>query len=79
MAGLESMPEEAPAGDSQANGFIERGVQSFEMQLRTLKSSTEARLQTKIPVNHPMCSYMALHAADLLNKYEVSKDGRTAW
>ena len=77
--GLETNHEEAPIGECQSNGFAERAVQALEMQARVPKLSTDARLQARIPATHPLFSYMVAHAADLVNKYEVGRDGRTAW
>ena len=64
---------------SKTNAVGERGVQSVEDQVRVLKLELEDRLGVRIPVSHPIMTWMVPHAADLLNKMEVGHDGRTAY
>ena len=44
--------EHSLVGDSQGNGFIERGVRTIEEMVRTIKLDLEARLSQKIEVKH---------------------------
>ncbi len=71
--------ENSKVYDSQANGIAERAVQSVESQVRTLMLALQKRLEVKIPVTHKIVTWMVEHAADLLNKYHVGSDGRTAF
>ena len=41
--------------------------------------STEGRLGVRIPNDHPLMSWIAEHATYLLNRYQLSTDGRTAY
>ena len=68
----------SPVAESQSNGVIEKAVQEIETQARTLMSALEARLQVKIPWDHPMASWLVEYAATLLNLYREGKDGKTA-
>jgi hypothetical protein len=70
--------EYSPVGASASNGVIERGIQSIEGQVRVLKDALEARWSVKLPVDHPVLSYLVEYAAVLLNRFEVGKDGRTS-
>jgi len=71
--------EQSPVGSSQSNGIIERAIQSFEGLLRTLKSGLEAKWKAEIPDGHAIYSWMSEYSAFLLNRYEVSSDGKTSY
>ena len=75
----ETILENSPKGDSKANGVAERAVQAFAEQFRVVRAALQQRLGAKIPGNHCLTSWMTEHAADLLNKYHVGVDGRTAY
>jgi len=75
----ETLVELAKRYDSQSNGIAERSVQSVEGQVRTLKLALEQHLNGKISVPHVIMTWMVEHAADLLNKFAVGEDGRTAY
>ena len=44
----ETLLENSPVGDSQANGQIENGVQRIENQFRAIRLALEARLESKV-------------------------------
>ena len=69
--------EEAPVGESQSNGVIERGVQTAEGQIRVLKDALEARIESKIPAQHNLIAWLVEFAAVLVNRYEVGHDSKT--
>ena len=71
--------EMSPVADSQANGFIERGIQDMEGQVRTIKSDFESRTGEKIPSNHDFVPWMVEYAAVLLNRAKVAEDGKTSY
>ena len=75
----ETIVEWSPAHDKDANGMAERGVQAVEGLARTLKLELEDKLRHKIPVDHPVVTWLIQHAADMLTKLEVKKNGRTAY
>ena len=75
----ETLVELSKKYDSQSNGVAERSVQSVEGQVRTLKMALERHLESKLSVSHPATTWMVEHAADLLNKFAVGEDGRTAY
>ena len=66
-------------GESKSNGVAERAVQQIEDHLRTLKSAYEARLDARVPMNHPVMHWMVGHASHLLSKYMIGPDGRTGY
>ena len=71
--------EESPVGESQANGAIERAIQSVEGITRTLKDAVEADHGTELDSGHPVIPWLVSHGASLLNHCEVGVDGRTAY
>ena len=75
----ETLLENSPVGDSRSNGIAERAVQSVAEQIRVLRASLEGKIQAKLPGTHPVTTWLVEHSADLLNKYQVSADGRTAY
>ena len=78
MRASQTIIENAPTGDSRANGRAERAVQQVEKQTRTLKLAVEEELG-KFSVKHPCFAWLVLHAADVYNKYQVGADGLTAY
>ena len=79
MKGIRLVPEESPVGQSASNGTAERAVQQIEGQVRTVKLALEDRLQADIPSGHPVMAWLVSHAADLLGKFGVGRDGRTGY
>ena len=71
--------EHSPVGESQSNGLIERGVRSIEEMTRVLLLDLSDRVGHPISVSNPILSWVVEHAADLLNKYHVASDGKTAY
>ena len=76
---FEAVPEVSAVGESASNGKAERAIQSFEDQLRTLKSALDSRLKTKVPVNHPVMRWLVEHSANVLNRYSLNTDGMTPY
>ena len=75
----ETIVENSKVYDSQSNGTAERAVQSIEGLTRTLKMALERKINQKIPCSHPLVTWLVEHVADVMNKYNVGKDGRTAY
>ena len=75
----QTIVEQAPKGSKGSNGVIERAVQSMEQQVRTMKSALEERMGVRVDVRHPILSWMCDYAGFLLNRLEVSADGKTAY
>ena len=75
----ETVIEHSRVEDSKTNGFIERGVRSFEEQLRVMKLDLEARIGEKLEVDTRMMAWLVEHSTDILNKFQVSRDGKTSY
>ena len=54
-------------------------MQTVEGQVRAMLLALESRLDAKIPVTHHVIAWLVEHAADVLNKFAVGIDGRTAY
>ena len=57
-------------------------MQSLEGQVRVLKDALEARIGCELTgprEGEPILSWLVEFASVLLNRYEVSKDGKTAY
>jgi hypothetical protein len=71
--------EYSPVGSSASNGIVERCIQSVEQQVRVLKSSLEDRWKVHIPARHSVVAWLVEYSAFLLNRFEVGRDGKTAY
>ena len=67
-----------PARESKSNGAVERAIQTWKGQMRTMRLHLEDRLKSKIGVDHPVLSWLAVWACDVMSRYRV-RDGRTAY
>ena len=72
-------PEMTHPGESQSNGLAERSVGMWEDQFRTLKHALELRLKHRLPMAHPVTSWLVEHTAWVLNKFHLDSDGRTGY
>ena len=77
--GAKTLAEQAPKRSKGSNGVVERAVQSVEVFLRTLKSALDERMGVKINTKHPVLTWMCEYASYMMNRLEVSADGRTAY
>ena len=57
---------------------LQKAVQIVEGRLRNLRSAIEARLDARIPSDHPTLRWLVERAASLLNRFKVHADGNTA-
>ena len=59
--------------------MVERGVQSVEGMMRTMRSALEERITGKVEVDDSIWPWLVEYASYLLNRLEVGKDGKTAY
>ena len=74
----ETVPENAPKGESQANGIAERAIQDVEGLLRTLKVAVERRLGIRLKPSDAIMPWLVEHCGTLINRCRVGIDGLTA-
>ena len=68
-----------PVGSSKSNGIVERAIQSVQGMIRTIRSDIEGRWGVKIDATHSIWPWIAEHAGFLLMRFEVGRDGKTAY
>ena len=71
--------ENSPVSDSRANGAAERAVQAVGEQVYVLRHALELRVGRRLPGHHPVTAWLIEHAADMLSKFLVGDDERTAY
>ena len=71
--------ENSPVGSSQSNGVVERGIQTVQGMIRTLRSALEDRWGVKLEADHVVWTWMVEYAGWLVTRGEVGKDGKTAY
>ena len=71
--------ENSPVHSSGSNGVIERAIQAVEEIARVVRNALEKKWKTKIIGKHVLWAWLFEYGALLLNRMEVSKDGKTAY
>ena len=71
--------EFSPVGSSASNGVVERGIQSVQGQIRTLKDGLESRWKREISAVECVVPWIVEWSAHVLNRFEVGKDGKTSY
>ena len=64
---------------SVSNPRVERAVRKWRGQFRKMKKHLEARIKKKIPPDHPMVPWLVTWAGEVIQKYHLRDDGRTAY
>jgi hypothetical protein len=75
----ETVPIESPVRASKSNGKMENAVGRWQAQLRTTKHYAEAMLGRKIEVGGALYSWMIPYVTEIMNKFKLGADGRTAY
>ena len=71
--------EYSPVRTPKSNGLIERSVMSIKEQVKVMKSALEARWQRNILDTENVVTWLVEYSAVLLNRREISKDGKTSY
>ena len=72
-------PEKSHPRDSQSNGATEVGIRNVRGMFRTLRLCLEKRLGRKVPVQHPLMSWLLEHVTMVMNAVILGSDGKTSW
>ena len=75
----ETVPIESPVRASKSNGKMEGAIGIWQGQVRTIKHFTESRLKRRIVIDGVLFSWLVPFCAEIMNKYKVGADGRTAY
>ena len=71
--------DESRVGDSNSNATIEVAVQEVENMTRTLRSSLESKIESKIKLDHLLVPWLIRHAAANITRFKVRASGKTAF
>lgn len=71
--------ESCNRADSQESGFIEGANNIVKAQIRTTKDALDTRIGEKIPAGASIMTWVVRYAGQLLNRYSVGEDGKTAF
>jgi thiol-disulfide isomerase/thioredoxin len=75
----ETLLGNSPVGESQSNGLAERAVQAAGGHIRVVKLALESSVGIRFPAIRPIMSWIAKHAADMIDKFHVGPDGKTSY
>ena len=79
MAGVTSVVEEGSVPyDPQTNGAAESAVRLLKGTLKANLLSLERHIQARVPVDHPIVTWLVSHAAGVRTMRVKGPDGRTA-
>ena len=79
MPTVEFVMEESRVEEHQSNGTIEVTVREIQKQVRVMKSALEERIKCDVPSRHPILAFLVEHAGRLMSRYQVGRNGRTAY
>ena len=75
----ETVPIESPVRASKSNGRMENSVKIWQGQIRTIKHFVESKIGGRIEPGGALFSWLIPFCADIVNKFRVGNDGRTAY
>ena len=70
--------EVSPAGDSQANGDVERAIRTVKGQIRILKGALDGNYKTEFGENRAVMPWLIAYSSSPINKFTVDTAGNTA-
>ena len=70
---------ESPVRASKSNGKVERAVRTWRNKVRVLRSHLERRMGKEVPKEHPMMEWIYVWAAQVVTKFHVKENGKTAY
>ena len=79
MPTCEFVMEEGLVKDHQSNGTIGVTVREIQKHVRVMKSALEEGMKCEAPSRHPILVFFVEHAGRLMLRYQVGRDGRTAY
>ena len=71
--------EHSPVGESQSNGAAERAVGEVKGMIRTIKAALDRKFGGQVGDTHAILPWAIEHAAVLLSRHKIHKDGRTPY
>ena len=74
-----TVPIHVLARESNGNGAVEKGVEAWQGQFRTLKDHLEHGIGGEVPKDHPVLQWLTWWSASVLNRVAVKSHGRTVF
>ena len=59
--------------------MVENAVQRVQGQFRVIRDDLESMIGRRMDGNHHCIPWMVRHAAQVINRYQVGSDGKTAY
>ena len=69
----------SPAGETEGNGGVEDAIRRVQEKVRTPKCQVEAEAEMDVDRCDDLMPWMARWAGELITKYSLGKDGKTAY
>ena len=79
LEGIESIAQESPVGDHQANGDIESTVRTLKAQMGATRFALESRLGRQLAHDDPFLTRIPTFAGDTIARFRKVPDGETLW
>ena len=79
LEGVESISQESPVGDHQANGAIESTVRTLKGQMRAMRFALGSRLGRQLAHDDPILTWIPTFVGDTIARFRKVPDGKTPW
>ena len=79
LEGVDSIGQESPVRDHQANGDIESAVRTLKAQTRATRFGLESRLGGQLAHDDPIVMWLPTIAGDTIARFRKGPDGKTPW
>ena len=76
---VESISQQSPVGDRQANGAVEWTVRTLKAQMRATRFALESRLGRQLAHDDPILTWIRTFAGDTIATFRKGPDGKTPW
>ena len=75
----ESISQESPVGDHEANGDIESTVRTLRAQMKATRFGLESRLGRQLAHDDPILTWIPTFTGDTIARFRKGPDGKTPW
>ena len=79
LEGVDVTVEGSVPYDPQSNGAAESAVKRVKGSVRALQLGLENDLRSRVPIGHPVMTWLVRHAAMTRTMHVIGEDGKTAW
>ena len=75
----QTIVQESPVGASASNGSIENAISCLEDQIRVDRLSLEHNFAHRVPIGHPIFTWLVRHSGFLHRRFQIGHDGMSAY